>query len=215
MNKKTNTEYSKYFVIVLALSVASILISNVTSIKIFNLGKIVLPASALLFPITYIMGDVIAEVYGFKKAKLVIFIGFLCNAFMVLYFQIAIKLPSANTWKLQESFEAILSTTPRMLIASLSAYLIGSLSNAYIMQVIKKITKGKHLWIRTIGSTIVGEFLDTIIFSTIAFVGNIPFNVLVTMMVCQFLWKVLYETISTPVTYYVIKKFKTIENYND
>jgi uncharacterized integral membrane protein (TIGR00697 family) len=215
MNKKTNTEYSKYFVIVLALSVASILISNVTSIKIFNLGKIVLPASALLFPITYIMGDVIAEVYGFKKAKLVIFIGFLCNAFMVLYFQIAIKLPSANTWKLQESFEAILSTTPRMFIASLSAYLIGSLSNAYIMQVIKKITKGKHLWIRTIGSTIVGEFLDTIIFSTIAFVGNIPFNVLVTMMVCQFLWKVLYETISTPVTYYVIKKFKTIENYND
>lgn len=215
MNKKTNTEYSKYFVIVLALSVASILISNVTSIKIFNSGKIVLPASALLFPITYIMGDVIAEVYGFKKAKLVIFIGFLCNAFMVLYFQIAIKLPSANTWKLQESFEAILSTTPRMFIASLSAYLIGSLSNAYIMQVIKKITKGKHLWIRTIGSTIVGEFLDTIIFSTIAFVGNIPFNVLVTMMVCQFLWKVLYETISTPVTYYVIKKFKTIENYND
>lgn len=215
MNKKTNTEYSKYFVIVLALSVASILISNVTSIKIFNLGKIVLPASALLFPITYIMGDVIAEVYGFKKAKLVIFIGFLCNAFMVLYFQIAIKLPSANTWKLQESFEAILSTTPRMFIASLSAYLIGSLSNAYIMQVIKKITKGKHLWIRTIGSTIVGEFLDTIIFSTIAFVGNIPFNVLVTMMVCQFLWKVLYETISTPLTYYVIKKFKIIENYND
>lgn len=215
MNKKTNTEYSKYFVIVLALSVTSILISNVTSIKIFNLGKIVLPASALLFPITYIMGDVIAEVYGFKKAKLVIFIGFLCNAFMVLYFQIAIKLPSANTWKLQESFEAILSTTPRMFIASLSAYLIGSLSNAYIMQVIKKITKGKHLWIRTIGSTIVGEFLDTIIFSTIAFVGNIPFNVLVTMMICQFLWKVLYETISTPVTYYVIKKFKTIENYND
>lgn len=174
-----------------------------------------LPASALLFPITYIMGDVIAEVYGFKKAKLVIFIGFLCNAFMVLYFQIAIKLPSANTWKLQESFEAILSTTPRMFIASLSAYLIGSLSNAYIMQVIKKITKGKHLWIRTIGSTIVREFLDTIIFSTIAFVGNIPFNALVTMMVCQFLWKVLYETISTPVTYYVIKKFKTIENYND
>lgn len=71
------------------------------------------------------------------------------------------------------------------------------------------------MWIRTIGSTIVGEFLDTIIFSTIAFVGNIPFNVLVTMMICQFLWKVLYETISTPVTYYVIKKFKTIENYND
>lgn len=141
MNKKTNTEYSKYFVIVLALSVTSILISNVTSIKIFNLGKIVLPASALLFPITYIMGDVIAEVYGFKKAKLVIFIGFLCNAFMVLYFQIAIKLPSANTWKLQESFEAILSTTPRMFIASLSAYLIDSLSNAYIMQVIKKLQK--------------------------------------------------------------------------
>lgn len=213
MRKKTNLEYSKYFLMVLSVSVASILISNVTSIKVFSIGNIMLPASALLFPVTYILGDVIAEVYEFKKAKLVILIGFLCNAFMVLYFQIAIKLPSADTWVLQDSFASILSTTPRMFIASLSAYLVGSLSNAYVMQLLKKITNGKHLWVRTIGSTIVGEFLDTIIFSTIAFVGNIPFETILTMMICQFLWKVLYETISTPLTYCVIDKFKELENY--
>ena len=215
MRKKTNLEYSKYFLIVLSISIASILISNVTSIKVFSIGKIMLPASALFFPITYIFGYVIAEVYGFKKAKLVILIGFLCNAFMVLYFQIAIKLPSADTWTLQECFSSILSTTPRMFIASLSAYLVGSLSNAYVMQVLKKLTKGKHLWVRTIGSTIVGEFLDTVIFSTIAFIGNIPVNALLVMMLCQFLWKVLYETISTPFTYYVIDKFKRLENCNN
>ena len=102
-----------------------------------------------------------------------------------------------------------------MFIASLSAYLVGSLSNAYVMQVLKKLTKGKHLWVRTIGSTIVGEFLDTVIFSTIAFIGNIPVNALLVMMLCQFLWKVLYETISTPFTYYVIDKFKRLENCNN
>lgn len=215
MKKKSNLEYSRYFLIVLAVSIASILISNVTSIKVFSIGKITLPASALLFPITYIFGDIIAEVYGFKKAKLVILIGFLCNAFMVLYFQIAIILPSADTWTLQECFATILSTTPRMFIASLSAYLVGSLSNAYVMQVLKKLTRGKHLWIRTIGSTIVGELLDTVIFSSIAFIGSIPFSALITMMLCQFLWKVLYETISTPFTYYVIDKFKKLENINN
>lgn len=214
MYNKTNFEYSKYFLIVMSVSITSILISNVTSIKVIKLGSIMLPASALLFPITYILGDVIAEVYGFKKAKLVILIGFLCNAFMVLYFQIAIKLPPSDTWTLQECFSSVLSTTPRMFIASLCAYLFGSLSNAYIMQLLKKITRGKYLWVRTIGSTIVGEFLDTIIFSSIAFAGNMPFDVLLTMMVCQFLWKVLYEIISTPFTYYVIGKFKKLENYN-
>lgn len=208
---KDKENYSKHFLIILAIAITTLLVSNITSIKIISVGKIILPSSALLFPITYILGDVIAEVYGFKKARLVIILGFLCNAFMVIYFQIAIQLPSSETWNLQECFKSILATTPRMFVASLSAYLVGSLSNAYVMQMIKKITGEKKLWMRTIGSTIVGEFLDTLFFATIAFIGILNLNELATMIICQFVWKVSYEIISTPVTYYVIKKFKRIE----
>ena len=208
---KDKENYSKHFLIILAIAITTLLVSNITSIKIISIGKIILPSSALLFPITYILGDVIAEVYGFKKARLVIILGFLCNAFMVIYFQIAIQLPSSETWNLQECFKSILATTPRMFVASLSAYLVGSLSNAYVMQMIKKITGEKKLWMRTIGSTIVGEFLDTLFFATIAFIGILSLNELATMIICQFVWKVSYEIISTSVTYYVIKKFKRIE----
>ena len=204
-------KFSKYFVIICAVSIATLLISNITAVKLFSVGSIVLPTSALLFPITYIVGDIIAEVYGYKKARFVIILGFICNAFMVLFFALAIILPSAPTWTNQEAFKVILGTTPRMFIASLSAFLLGSLSNAYIMDVIKKLTKGKKLWMRTIGSTIVGEALDTIVFVLIAFTGSIPTNVIITMIVCQFVWKVSYEIIATPLTYLAINKYKKLE----
>lgn len=203
--------YSKYFVIISAISIATILISNITSTKLFGIGSIVLPSSALLFPITYIVGDIIAEVYGYQKAKFVIILGFICNAFMVLFFAITILLPAADTWLNQDAYKLILGTTPRMFIASLAAFLAGSLSNAYIMQLIKKITNGKKLWMRTIGSTIVGELLDTLIFVLIGFTGNVPSNVILTMILCQFIWKVGYEIIATPLTYIAINKYKKLE----
>ena len=216
--KKTGKEiklekerYSKYFVIISAISIATLLISNITSVKVFGVWKIVLPSSALLFPITYIVGDIIAEVYGYKKARFVILMGFALNAFMVLFFKIAIALPPSSTWGLQEAFANTLGTTPRMFVASLSAFLVGSLSNAYTMDLIKKLTKGKHLWMRTIGSTIVGEALDTIIFATIAFACSLPKSALITMIICQFLWKVGYEVIATPLTYLVLNKYKKLE----
>ncbi len=204
-------KFSKYFVIICAVSIATLLISNITAVKLFSVGRIVLPTSALLFPITYIVGDIIAEVYGYKKARFVIILGFICNAFMVLFFALAIALPSASTWANQEAFATILGTTPRMFIASLSAFLLGSLSNAYIMDVIKKLTKGKKLWMRTIGSTIVGEALDTVVFVLIAFTGSVPSSVILTMIACQFVWKVSYEIIATPLTYVAINKYKKLE----
>lgn len=204
-------KFSKYFVIICAVSIATLLISNITAVKLFSVGSIVLPTSALLFPITYIVGDIIAEVYGYKKARFVIILGFICNAFMVLFFALAIALPSASTWANQEAFATILGTTPRMFIASLSAFLLGSLSNAYIMDVIKKLTKGKKLWMRTIGSTIVGEALDTVVFVLIAFTGSVPSSVIFTMIACQFVWKVSYEIIATPLTYVAINKYKKLE----
>ena len=204
-------KFSKYFVIICAVSIATLLISNITAVKLFSVGRIVLPTSALLFPITYIVGDIIAEVYGYKKARFVIILGFICNAFMVLFFALAIALPSASTWANQEAFATILGTTPRMFIASLSAFLLGSLSNAYIMDVIQKLTKGKKLWMRTIGSTIVGEALDTVVFVLIAFTGSVPSSVILTMIACQFVWKVSYEIIATPLTYVAINKYKKLE----
>lgn len=209
--KKVNESFSKYFVIIACISTALILISNVLSVKLFSISKLVLPSSAILFPLTYIIGDIIAEVYGYKKSKFVIILGFICNAIMVILFSITIELPAADTWHNQEAFKLILGTTPRMFIASLSAYLIGSLSNAFMMNYIKKLTKGKYLWIRTIGSTIIGEALDTIIFVLIAFVGTPSQCILLTMLICQFTWKVSYEIISTPITYLIINKYKKLE----
>jgi len=211
--KKNKNTYSVYFVVITVITVALILISNVSSIKLFSLWKIVLPSSALLFPFTYIVGDIVAEVYGYKKARFVIILGFLCNAFMALFFLLSIKLPPASTWHLQNEYATILGTTPRMFIASLSAFLFGSLSNAFVLNFIKKYTGEKRLYLRTIGSTIVGELLDTLIFVIIAFLGTVPNNVIITMILCQYVWKVLYEVIATPITYKVINWYKKLENY--
>lgn len=210
--KKNKNTYSIYFVIITVITVALILISNVSSIKLFSLWKIILPSSALLFPFTYIIGDIVAEVYGYKKARFVIILGFLCNAFMALFFLISIKLPPASTWHLQNEYATILGTTPRMFIASLSAFLFGSLSNAFVLNLIKKYTGDAHLWMRTIGSTIVGELLDTLIFVIIAFVGTVPSSAIVTMILCQYIWKVSYEVVATPITYKVINWYKKLEN---
>ena len=216
MKKKNNKifkeAYSLYFVLITVTSIVLLLISNITSTKIFSIWKILLPTSALLFPLTYIIGDVIAEVYGYKKAKFVILLGFSFNAFMVLFFMLTIKLPPASTWSLQKEYSAILGTTPRMFVASLSAMLIGSLSNAFTLNVIKKMTNGKYLWMRTIGSTIIGELLDTLIFVLIAFIGIIPSSSIITMIISQYFWKVGYETIATPITYKVINYYKKLEN---
>lgn len=207
--KKEN--YSIYFVCISIASVVLLLISNITATKLCNIGPIVITSSALLFPLTYIIGDIIAEVYGYKNAKFIIITGFIANLFMVSFFTLSIKLPPASTWNLQESYQAVLGTTPRIFIASLLSVLLGGLSNAYTLNVIKKITKNKHLWMRTIGSTIIGELIDTIIFVNIAFIFTVPTSVLISMVISQYLWKVIYESLATPLTYLVIKKYKRLE----
>ncbi len=204
-------KYSIYFVIISISSVVLLLISNITAVKLCQFWKIVMPSSALLFPLTYIIGDIIAEVYGYKKAKFVIIAGFTANLIMVSFFALSIKLPASATWTLQSSYQAVLGTTPRVFVASLFSVLLGSLSNAYSLDLIKKITKGKFLWMRTIGSTVIGELVDTIIFVTIAFIATVPTSVLISMIISQYLWKVIYETLATPFTYFVINKYKRLE----
>jgi hypothetical protein len=176
-----------------------------------QVGGIVLPSAVILFPVTYILADVFTEVYGFRKTRMVIWIGFAANAFMSLVFLIAIILPTPSFFAHQAAYATVLGSTPRVLAASLAGYWAGEFSNSIVLSVLKKVTKGRYLWTRTIGSTIVGEGLDTILFISIAFVGTVPTQTLLQMMLAQYLFKVGYEVIFTPLTYLVVGFIKRKE----
>ena len=212
---KENVEkenYSGIFLFMAILFVSCILISNILATKVIHIFGFNMTGGVLVFPISYILGDVITEVYGYKKSKRVIIYGFICNLIMVLLFQLAIKLPAAPFWGNQDAFVAILSSTPRLLLASFVGYLVGGLSNSFIMDYIKNNSKIKYLWFRTILSTIIGEGLDTLIFLTVGFFGTMPFGELMYMVLCQSVFKILYEVIFTPATYKVISFVKRREN---
>ncbi len=216
MNKKKyqvkkDDSNSNVFVFISIMFVVCILISNILCSKVVSIFKFSCTAGIIIFPISYIIGDVLTEVYGFAKAKRVILYGFVFNAFATLAFLIAIKMPYPDFWKNQEAFAVILGNTFRVYIASVVGYLIGGLSNAFIMQYIKENTKIKFLWFRTIVSTIVGEGLDTIIFLTISFIGVYSNNQLLGMIFYQSLFKILYEALFTPFTYLIVNKVKTME----
>lgn len=210
MNKK----YSELFVFLVMIYVSSILIANIAAFKVIKIFTITLTAGTLVFPISYILGDVFSEVYGFKTTKKIIIGGFICNALMVLIFTIAIKLPYPNYFKYQDSFQLVLGNTPRLFLASIIAYLVGGISNSFIMNYIKYNSKIKYLWFRTIISTIVGESLDSIIFLTIAFIGTINYNDLIVMMIFHSLTKILFEIVMTSITYKVINYLKIKDNNN-
>jgi uncharacterized integral membrane protein (TIGR00697 family) len=201
--------------VLVTVYVACLLISNVTAVKTFSLGPFSLPAAVLLFPVVYIVNDLLAEVYGFKNARKAIYLGFALNLFMVVYFAIAIALPVGPFFGAQDAFATILGSTPRMLIASLAAYLVGSTLNAKIMVSMRDASRGKGgfaLFARCIVSTFFGELCDSFIFIVIAFVGSMPFKQILTMVITQALFKTVYEIVAFPATNIVIKKVRGIEN---
>jgi len=205
-------EFSGLFLIIACLFVTCLLLSNIIAGKLIMVRGLVLPAAVILFPVTYIFGDVMTEVYGFRRARLVIWIGFACNLLMALVFLATIALPAPGFWLGQSAYASVLGMTPRIVAASLLAYLLGEWSNAAILSRMKLITEGRWLWTRTISSTVVGEGLDTVIFIGIAFGGTMPLEVLGQMMLAQYLWKVVYEVLLTPVTYYVVGRLKDRED---
>lgn len=209
--KTKRTTITKLFACLMTIYITCLLLSNLIAGKMMALGNITLPAAVILFPITYILADVFTEVYGFKNMRTVIWLGFGCSAFAVLIYMITIALPYPAFWENQEAFKAVLSTTPRVFAASLAGYLFGEFSNAIILSKLKVLTEGKKLWVRTIGSTIVGEAFDTVIFISISFWGTMETSVLLQMMLYQYLFKVCYEIIFTPVTYAVVNKLKKVE----
>jgi queuosine precursor transporter len=201
----------KYYDIIMALFVAVLLISNIASTKILSLWKFNFDGGTLLFPLSYIFGDILTEVYGYKKARRVIWTGFFAAGLMGLVLMIVTKLPAAADWPFQDDFQNILGMTPRIIIASLVAFFAGSFSNSYILAKLKVVTKGKFLWIRTIGSTIVGEGIDTVLFILIAFLGVLPTSLLIAVFISNYVFKTGMEVVLTPVTYRIVKFLKSKE----
>lgn len=205
-------KYSEPFLYMSIIFVCCLLLSNILASKILSVGPTFsITAGALVFPVSYIINDIFAEVYGYEKTKKIIIFGFIMNLFMTLIITLAIVIPSPVWYKNSEAFKTILGSTPRNFIASLLAYLIGSLINAKVMVVMKANKKNKF-GVRAIISTIFGELTDSCIFVIIAFIGNLTFNQLITMILTQVVLKTLYEILCLPITVKVINKIKTYEN---
>lgn len=194
---------SYIFVFITGIFVSCLLLSNMIAGKLITIGAIVLPGAVVLFPLAYIVGDVLTEVYGFARARLVIWIGFFCNLLMVLVFYLVLVLPSPEFFTGGEAYALVLGMAPRVVLASLLAYWVGEFVNAIILSRLKILTRGRFLWVRTIGSSLVGQGLDTVIFITVVFWGTVETGVLIQMMLYQYLFKIAYEVIATPLTYAV------------
>lgn len=202
---------SQRFVALVALFVAALIASNLIAVKLVAFGSLIVPAAVILFPVTYILGDIFTEVYGLAAARRAIWLGFFANLLVVAAIWIAGTLPAAGFWENGEAWNAILGQAPRVLAASFIAYLIGEFTNAYVLARIKVATAGRHLWMRTIGSTVVGQGLDSAVFITIAFAGILPPAALATAIVTQWLVKTAYEALATPLTYAAIGYLKRAE----
>ncbi len=200
--------YSRRFVVVAAGFVTALLAANITSVKLVSVFGFIVPAGIVVFPISYIFGDVLTEVYGYAEARRVIWLGFLCNLLLVGTVWIGQALPAAPFWDGQEAYERILGFTPRLLAASFSAYLVGEFANSAVLSRMKVVTGGRWLWMRTIGSTLVGQGLDSLVFVYLAFWGTIPADAILSAILAQWLVKSGYEAAATPLTYRVVSHLK-------
>jgi uncharacterized integral membrane protein (TIGR00697 family) len=180
-------------------------------VKLILLFGFLVPAGIIVFPLSYLFGDVLTEVYGYGAARQVIWLGFACNLLAVIAIYLGGLAPAAPIWHDQAAYQTILGFTPRLLLASFTAYLVGEFANSFVLARLKIATKGRWLWTRTIGSTLIGEGLDTIIFISIAFWGIIPPPLILTAMLTQWTFKVLYEVIATPFTYLIVGFLKRRE----
>ncbi len=202
----------RYFEFVMALFVAVLLISNVASSKFLRLGPFTFDGGTILFPISYIFGDILTEVYGYARSRRVIWTGFFCTALMAIVFIIVGALPPAEGWQGQQAYMAILGQTPRIVVASLIAYFVGEFSNSYVLARMKLRTAGRWLWARTILSTVVGEGVDSLLFVLIAFYGTQPMPLLQAVILSNYVFKVGVEALATPATYALTGFLKQREN---
>ena len=206
-----NPEGFKYLDLITGLFVAVLLISNIASSKIIEIWKFTFDGGTILFPLSYIFGDILTEVYGFRRSRRVIWIGFFCAALMSLTLGLVGLIKPAAGWEYQEAYMRILGQTPRIVTASLIAYFAGEFSNSFILAKMKILTKGRWLFTRTIGSTIVGEGIDTVIFVVIAFLGVYPNDLVLLIIISNYIFKVSLEVVFTPLTYKIVGFLKRVE----
>jgi len=193
-------------VIIIAVFITCLITANIIAVKVIDLGPFTLPAAIFVFPLSYIFGDVLTEVYGYRVARRVIWLAFGCNLIFVFFTWIGQILPIASFWEGQGAYEHILGFAPRLLAASFCGYLVGEFVNSFILARMKIITKGRWLWSRTIGSTIVGQGLDTSIFITLAYIGT--GSPVATMILHHWFFKVGIEAVCTPATYAIVRWLK-------
>jgi len=196
------------------LFTACLLISNILAIKIITIGTFAVPAGVIIFPISYIVNDVIVEVWGYKKARFVIWVGFGMMVLSNVMYQLAIAIPAAPFWTNQTAFASVLENSPRIGLASVLAYLSGSFANAFVMSKMKVMSNGSNFSARAILSTIIGEGFDSIIFIFVAFAGIIPLKELLLMAAAQTFVKTAYEILILPATIYIVNRIKKVENEN-
>jgi uncharacterized integral membrane protein (TIGR00697 family) len=196
-------------VIIIAVFVTCLITANIIAVKVVSLGPAVLPAAIFVFPISYIFGDVLTEVYGYRVARRVIWLGFACNLLFVFFAWVGQVLPPAGFWEGQAAYQTILGYTPRLLAASFCGYLAGEFTNSFVLSRMKILTKGRWLWSRTIGSTVVGQAFDTAIFITLAFAGT---GAAVPVLIgWHWFSKVAIEAVCTPGTYAIVNWLKQKE----
>jgi len=209
---KVHPRLYKYYDLVMALFVTILLCSNVIgAAKVCTVWGFTFGAGVLFFPISYIFNDVLTEVYGYSRARKVVWAGFGAILFASFMSWVIVALPPAEGWNDQRAYETVFGQTPRIVFASLTAFFVGEFANSYVLAKMKIKSSGRHLWIRTIGSTIVGEGVDSAVFYPAAFLGVWPTNLVITVMVSNYVIKVLWEAVITPVTYRVVAFLKRAE----
>ncbi|GAB4573628.1 MAG: queuosine precursor transporter [Rhodothalassiaceae bacterium] len=203
----------RYYDFAMAAFVAVLICSNlIGAAKVADIGGFAFGAGVLFFPLSYVLGDVLTEVYGYKRARRVVWAGFAAIAFMAFMSAVVVALPPARGWHGQAAYEEVFGQTPRIVIASLIAFWLGEFANAYVMAKMKILTEGRYLWTRTIGSTVVGQGIDSLVFYPLAFLGVWPTDLVLTIMLSNFALKVGWEAALTPVTYRVVAWLKRAES---
>jgi len=201
----------RYYELLVNAFVVILLISNLVAQKLVKVGPFTLSGAQMLFPITYIFGDVFTEVYGYAGSRRAIWIGFGSSALLAIMGMITVALPPHPDWHNQAAFEIVFGFVPRIVAASLVAYWAGEFANSFIMSKMKVLTNGKYLWMRTVGSTAVGQAVDTVIVIVLAFAGRESVATMLNLMMSGYLFKVAYEAVATPLTYAVVNFLKRHE----
>lgn len=198
------------------LFVMTLIVSNIASIKVVAIGPLVFDAGTILFPLSYIVGDIVTEVYGYRKMRSLLYVGVVSLILTMTTFWVVQILPASPDWPNQVAYESILGVVWRIVLASVMALFLGEIMNAYVMARMKVRSKGKNLWVRMISSSVVGSAIDTVVFSTVAFLGTMPFDALAQLMITVFLIKITTEVIVSPLTIKIInivKRREKIDTY--